>query len=501
MKPKLSFRRLFVLLRQHQNLAEQRDPIFETNRAAKWVAIISMAFFVVYLIIIAILLALSANETRRFTAPELFMGVSPIIFLLDHWVRFLVQQTPSQIIKPYVILPIPKYTCIDCFIINSLFNWGNTFWFAMLIPYCLMSVVFSYGFFASLSLLLLFYIMILANSQCYAIVRTLTSRHVLWWLLPVGVSMAIISPWLIVDFDYMMKFYAVLGSGIESGNILPHLIALATLMALLYVNRRLQYNNVMQELGKISDTAPTKVFDFTVLNRLGELGEYLKLEVKLLSRNKNPRKSFISATLVVIFISAIISFTEIYDTQFMTNFWCIYNFVIYALMLLVRVMGYEGNYIDVLMVHKENILRLLTSKYYFFCLLLILPFILMLPMVIVGKWDLLMLVSYGIFTAGFQHFLLMQLAVYNNKAYPPNEKFTSKGGVSNNYIQMIEATAAFILPMFVISVLELFLDKTVAWIVMMTIGMVFIVTHQLWLRNIYNRMMRRRYKNMESFHA
>ena len=257
----------------------------------------------------------------------------------------------------------------------------------------------------------------------------------------------------------------------------------------------------MQELGKISDTAPTKVFDFTVLNRLGELGEYLKLEVKLLSRNKNPRKSFISATLVVVFISAIISFTEIYDTQFMTNFWCIYNFVIYALMLLVRVMGYEGNYIDVLMVHKENILRLLTSKYYFFCLLLILPFILMLPMVIVGKWDLLMLVSYGIFTAGFQHFLLMQLAVYNNKAYPLNEKFTSKGGVSNNYIQMIEATAAFILPMFVISVLELFLDKSVAWIVMMTIGMVFIVTHQLWLRNIYNRMMKRRYKNMESFHA
>ena len=112
-----------------------------------------------------------------------------------------------------------------------------------------------------------------------------------------------------------------------------------------------------------------------------------------------------------------------------------------------------------------------------------------------------MLVSYGIFTAGFQHFLLMQVAVYNNKTIPLNEKFTSKGGVDNNYIQISEEIAAFSLPLITISVLESFLDNTYAWIVMMGIGVVFIATHKIWLRNIYSRMMKRRYKNMASFHA
>ena len=501
MKSELTFCQLFNLLRRQRNLAERRDPVFEANRAAKWLIGISVAFMIVYLIMFAILLALTANDTRRYTSIEFIMAVSPFIMLLDYWVRFLAQQTPSQIIKPYVTLPIPKYTCIDSFVITSLFNWGNTVWFTLLIPYCLMSVVFSYGFFASLSLLLLFYIMILADSQWYSIVRTLTSRHALWWLLPVGLSVAIISPWIIVDIEFLLKFYAGIGTGIESANVLPHLIALTVLVLLVFVNRKLQYNNVMQELGKLGDTAPTKVYDFNILGRLGELGEYLKLEVKLLSRNKNPRKGFISATAIVVAISAVISFTEIYDTQFMTNFWCIYNFVIYAAMLLIKVMNYEGNYIDVLMVHKENILKLLTSKYYFFCLLLILPFLLMLPMVIVGKWDILMLVSYGIFTAGFQHFLLLQLAVYNNKAIPLNEKFISKGGVDNNYIQTAEAMMVFFFPLVTISILESLFDNTYAWLIMMAVGLVFIATHKLWLRNIYNRLMKRKYKNMESFHA
>lgn len=501
MKSNLSFQQLFKQLRHHRKLAERRDPIFEANKAAKWIVGITMASMVVYLIMLAIMLALTANDSRRYTSLEFIMAVSPFILLADFWVRFIAQQTPSQIIKPYVLLPIPKYACIDSFIITSLFNWGNTVWFTLLVPYCLMSVVFSYGLLFALSLLFFFYIIILADSQAYSIVRTLTTHHSIWWLLPIGMSVIIISPWLINDFDYFLRTYAKIGAGMDTANLIPHLLALIILGTLIIINRKLQYNSVMQELGREKDSKPIKVYSYTALNKLGELGEYLKLEVKSLSRNKNPRKNFITATIVIIVISAIISFTDIYDTQFMTNFWCVYNFVIYAATILVKIMGFEGNYIDVLMVHKENILKLLTAKYYFFCLLLIFPFVLMLPMVFVGKWDIMMLVSYGIFTAGFQHFLLMQVAVYNNKTIPLNEKFTSKGGVDNNYIQILEEIAAFSLPLITISVLESFLDNNYAWIVMMGIGIVFIATHKIWLRNIYGRMMKRRYKNMASFHA
>jgi len=498
---KLTFLQIFRLLHRHRKLADRRDPMYDANKAAKWMVGIFGSLMLVYILMFAVIIALAANDSRRFTSLEVITGVLPFVLLIDFWVRFIAQQTPAQLVRPYLLLPIPKYHCIDGFILTSLFGWGNTTWFVLLVPFCLMSVVFTAGIGASLSLILFWYIIILANSQGYAIVRTLTMKHVLWWLLPAAVSVLIVSPLLIKDITFMFKVYAVIGEAIGNGSMLPHLVALLILGVTVAVNRRLQYNGVMEELGRQNVSAPKTIIKYSFLERLGELGEYLKLEMKMVTRNKNPRKAFITGVVAIVAISALISLTDIYDTSLMTNFWCIYNYVIFAAMLLVKVMCYEGNFIDVLMVHKENILRLLTAKYYFFCILLLLPFTLMLPMVFVGKWSVLMLLSYGIFTAGFQHFWLMQLAVYNKKSIPLNEKLIGKGGMENNYIQVLEEMGAFFLPLIVIQILEAVFNQQVAWLTMMGIGIVFVAGHKLWLRNIYHRMMKRRYKNMESFHT
>ncbi|MDD4534534.1 MAG: DUF5687 family protein [Prevotella sp.] len=496
----LSFYQLFRLLRRHRELSEKRDPIYEANKAAKWLVGISFTFMIAYMLMFAVILAMGANESKTLTSPEFIMAALPVILLIDYWFRYISQQTPAQIVKPYVLLPIPRYTTVDCFILRSLFNWGNTIWFTILIPFCMMSVLFSYGLLTSLSIMLLYYIITLADSQFYSITRTLVINKMLWWILPISASVLLITPGLILGFDDFFIFYSNIGTGLENGNIIPHVVALVILIGLVEINRRVQYHSIWDELGKQKDTSPKTIHKLSFLERYGDMGEHLKLEVKSLLRNKNPRKSFISSIAVIVVISLLITFTEVYDTSFMTNFWCIYNFVIFAVMMLVKVMSFEGNYIDVLMVHKENILKLLTAKYYFYCGLLILPFILMLPMVFVGKWSILMLLSYGLFTAGFQHFTIMQLAVYNNKKIPLNEKFISKGGVDNNYIQMLEVIGTFIIPITLIQILETFLGTTYAWFTMMAIGVGFIAAHRLWLRNIYNRWMKRRYKNMESFH-
>jgi hypothetical protein len=203
----------------------------------------------------------------------------------------------------------------------------------------------------------------------------------------------------------------------------------------------------------------------------------------------------------VVVLSIVISFTEVYDNPLMTNFWCIYNFAIYGAMILVRTMSFEGNYIDALMVRKENILQLLTAKYYLFCILLLLPFVLMLPMVIVGKWNIMMLLSYGTFTAGFQYFMLMQMAVYNKQKLPLNEKFIKKGGIDNNYIGVLVIARVLSSCHYLFQILEAFFDQFIAWMVMLLIGVGFIATHKLWLRNIYQRIMLRKYEKLEAFHS
>ena len=69
-------------------------------------------------------------------------------------------------------------------------------------------------------------------------------------------------------------------------------------------------------------------------------------------------------------------------------------------MTLITIMCYEGNYIDGLMSRRESILQLLTAKYYFNVTLLLIPPIILLPLMIIGKMSVWMNIGYFFFTAG-----------------------------------------------------------------------------------------------------
>ena len=459
---------------------------------------------ILYLMFFAIIFAMVANSSNSITSLEFMFGLAPFILLIDFLLRFTMQQTPAQLVKPYIMLPIGRYTCSDIFVLTSMLNTSNLIWMAMLIPYAIMSVLFSFGWWSTLLFLLVWYLLIVANSQWYLICRTKIIDSQFWWVLPIIVYALIFSPFYLgsnAGSSKFFNFYGHPGTLIEEHSVLPLLAAAAILILLFTINRRLQYTHIRTEL--IGHAAKTlhHTTQLRALDKYGEVGEYLKLEIKSIMRNKNPKKSFIASTVVVLIFSMLISFTDVYSGKFMGNFWCIYNYVIYGATMLSRVMCNEGNYIDALMVRKQNLFTLLRAKYIFFSILLLLPFLLMLPTVIFGEWTLLMVVSYGIFTAGFQYFILFQLAVYNKQTIPLNTKFLAKGSVENNYFQIVVQLVAFFFPLLGISLLQAFLPDTIAYAVMLIIGLAFVATHKLWLKNIYNRMMVRRYENMASFRA
>lgn len=490
----------------------------EKNKVAKWLMYIVSGMMIVYLIMFAIMFAMIANELRTMSSIEFLCCMIPVMMLIDFGVRFMGQQTPSQIIKPYVLLPIPKYTCIDFFLTGQMLNWSNFMWFMMLVPYCLMSVLFSYGFWSCMGLLLFFWLMELCISQFYLIVRTLINDTMLWWLMPISIVLLgmapavswgelsfatlLSSPQKLIDFETMFRFYGQIGAGIEDGSPLPYLGILALLAALFFINRKIQYAHVMSEVSRVEQITIVKnTSDMRFLERLGTLGLYLGLEIKTSLRNKNPRKSLISGIVIVVVFSLVIIFTDVYDNNYMGNFWCLYNYTIFGAMTLVKIMCNEGNYIDGLMVRKENLLQILNAKYWFNCIILLLPFCLMMPTVFSGKWSFLMVFSYGVFTAGFQFFLLFQLATINKMSMPLNTKFISKNGMENNYWQVAIEMICLFVPVIFVSLLQVALGNTWAYITMLVIGIAFIATHRLWLRNIYNRFMRKRYGLMEGFRA
>ena len=490
---------LFRLLRQNKKLSEKRNVMFEANQYGKFFAYLGLAFFFVYFLGIGTFLGwVAATEDEQ----QMVFFILPFLLILDFGMRFMSQQTPVMMVKPYMLIPISKYAAVDSFLISLLFDSGNFMWWSLFLPYTFICVCGSMTLLQGLGMLLLLHLMILVNSQWYLLVRTLVNRSMFWWALPAVVYGSLILPLFLLSnkavdklFDQVFDFI-----GEWAFTWTAFLVCLVLFVVLFFLNRRLQMHLIYAEISKQEKTNLKRVSEFSALNRFGQIGEYLKLEIKSTMRNKAIRTRFIQGVAIITMLSLMIAYTDTYTSNFARNIWCLYCFVFFGAVNLVKIMGPEGNYIDLLMVHRENILTLLRAKYYFYCAIVLLPFLLLLPPIISGKFSLLMILAYLFITTGPEYFLLFQLAIWNKQTLPLNDKITGKNQFENK-LQLIIELVVFFVPVALVLILQAIFSEDIAFIIMIVIGLAFTIAEPYWMRNIYHRMMQHRYENLDGFHS
>lgn len=490
---------LFFLLRKNTKLSEKRNPMFEANQYSKLFGYIMASILAIEFIALGTFLGwLAAKED----APEMLFYIMPFLLILDFGMRFMTQQTPLMLVKPYLLTPISKYTAIECFLVNQVLNLGNLFWMVIFLPYVFIVWCGGLPFWSAIGMLLLLHFMVVVNSQWYLLVRTLVNQSMFWWALPAAFYGLLIGPFFLLPDEILDKYTDFIEGMVDHMNSLWWLFLLfAVLFVILFaINRYLQMHLVYDEISTKEKAKLKHVSQFTALDRFGQIGEYLKLELKSVMRNKAIRTRFLQAVILPTMFSLCIAFLDIYKTSFERNFFCLYAFIFFGAANLVKIMCPEGNYIDLLMVHKENILTLLRAKYYFYCAVLLLPLLITLIPVFTGKFTILMILAYLLTATGPVYFMLFQLAVWNKQSLPLNDKITGKNQMENKW-QGIASMVAMFAPVILVLLLQAFFSENVAYITLIIIGAAFTLTESWWLRNIYRRMMKRRYVNLEGFHA
>jgi hypothetical protein len=407
-----------------------------------------------------------------------------------------------MLVKPYLLMPISKYTAVDCFLVSQLFDSSNLIWMSLFLPYTFICVCGSMTFLEGLAMLLLLHLMILTNSQWYLLVRTLVNKSLFWWALPAVVYGAFIVPFFLLSDKSADKLFDLIFDFIGEHGFTWYAFAFFIILftILFIINRTLQMRLIYDEISKQEKTKLKHVSEFSALNRFGQIGEYLKLEIKSTMRNKAIRTRFIQGVAIITMLSLMIAYTDAYTGNFARNIWCLYCFVFFGAVNLTKVMCPEGNYIDLLMVHEENILTLLRAKYYYYCAVLLLPFLITLVPVIMGKFSLIMVLAYLFTVTGPIYFLLFQMAIYNKQTLPLNEKLTGKNQMENKWQIIVSMTTMFA-PVIMISLLQLVFSADVAYWILFLTGVAITFTEPYWLRSIYRRMMVRRYENLEGFHS
>ena len=490
---------LFLELRRHGKLAEKRHPMYEKSKFGKFWMYFMSVFWAGYLIFFGTTFAFAFDGGAKEAYHVMNSGLI-FILALDFLLRLPFLKTPTQEVKPYLLLPIKRSRLIDFLLLRSGLNSFNLLWLFLFVPFAIITVTKFYGIGGILTYCIGIWLLIVFNNYWYLLCRTLMDERIWWVLLPIAVYGGIAAALFIPDNSPLFGFFIDLGEGFITGNILTFICVLVAITLMWFINRSIMQKLVYNELNKTEDTTVQvkTVSEYKFLDRYGEIGEYIRLELKLLLRNKVCRKSLYSVTAIVLIFSLTISFSDIYDGG-SRDFFVLYNYIIVGILFLSPLMSYEGNYIDGLMSRKESIYSLLRAKYILYSIALIIPFVLMIPGMVTGRVSVLGCIAWIVFVPGAVYFCLFQLAVYNNKTLDLNAKMTGRQNVGTG-LQNLISGAAFGVPLLLFFVLNATVGKEITPWILLVIGILFIATSRWWLRNVYHRFMKRRYKNMEGFH-
>ena len=493
---KLSFWKTYKEIGQLNSLQDKRHPMFEKNKFSKFLIYFMFLYYAGILILMGAMLP-EAFDGSMANFHVLDSGFFYLLFA-DFWCRFFLQQTPAQQMKPFCILPIRRMRIMDIYLIRAALSWGNLFLFCFLVPFGFLSVFAYYDFWALLGWLFGWWLLIVADSYWYLFCRALIIKNIFWLALPVAVDAALVCATLLPSDNILGDFFIDWLEQFIFWNPLAYLIPVALIALLFWANKRLQGAMIYDEVAKKEEKEMKHAAEFKALNRFGVLGEYLKLEIRMRTRNKVCRTQMITGLSLIVLFSVLVSFSDVYDNTFMHNFIALYNYMVLSTMTLTSIMGFEGNYIDGLMSRHESIYDLLRAKYFINLVLLLLPFLLMTPTMVTGKISLLMNLGYLFMTGGIMIPSMFQLAVYNHDTMPLNAKMTSK---SQNWVQQVISLVVLFAPILIAVGSVAVFGETWGYILLIILGSIGIGTHRFWIRNIYKRFLVRRYVNMEGFRA
>ena len=135
---------LFLDLRKHGKLAEKRNPMYEKSKFGKFWMYFMFVFWAGYLIFFGTTFAFAFDGGATEAYHVMNSGLI-FVLVLDFLIRLPFQKTPTQEVKPYLLLPIKRNRLIDFLLIRSGLDGFNLFWLFLFVPFSIITVTKFYG--------------------------------------------------------------------------------------------------------------------------------------------------------------------------------------------------------------------------------------------------------------------------------------------------------------------------------------------------------------------
>ena len=407
-----------------------RSASFKANLAIK----IFMIFGALYFMVVFLGLGIGAFyiiEKQGWGDPLLIVNQFMIYYLvMDLYIRYMLQKMPITNIKPLLYLPVKKSQVVTYSLgktVVSFFNWSHAFFF---VPFSIVLLIEGYSPIGVIG----WHLGIMALFYCNNFINVLVNNkdNVFYALLGVVLVLGACQYYELFNITvytspffkalYEMPWMAFLTWGL--------LISLAS-SAYIYFK-----GHMYLDAGLAGKKSLAKTEDYAWLNRFGNLGTFLKNDIKLIRRNKRSKTSVIMSFFFIFY--GLLFFTggiEAYDGPVWKIFAGIFISGGFLFSFGQFVPSWDSAYYPLMMSQNIRYREYLSSKWYLIIIATILSTILASFYIYFG-WDAYLAVIVGaIYNIGVNSYLVLWGGAYiktpidltsNKKAFGDKQSFNSK---------------------------------------------------------------------------
>ena len=489
---------IFKTLRNHQWKAFRRHPMFDSNILLEIYKYSVFGLFGFWLLIFGFVLFNILSEQGAYNnAIDSFNYILLYLLLFDFTFKYMLKQSQSMQIVTYLTLPIKRKTLIKFLILKELSDIWNLYFLLPLIPFVFKAILPHYGYMSAFLYLLFFYLLCIGNSFLVNIANNLLKRNRWLLFLPFMIVAAIVGITFIPGV-YIEDNVVKVVSYILEKNILIWAMVCTVFAVIWRVYLSMMDADIYRAMqGKQLSTAGMSL-NIPFFGRLGKIGALMNLEMKMILRSKRLRPQLIFGLYFFVFYIYMVIYSDFKESYYFRLFFTMYGIAAIGVLMAQLIFTTESSYFDGLMARKSSLLDMLKGKYYLYVSFSGLILIVITVFVFLGKLDFLFLISVFFFSIGVVFFVIFQNAVYNKNYLNHVESgwFNWKDNTSNMALLMaLYMMALFALVMMVNTIF----NETVANYFMLVTGLFFTVTANYWLKWIYSRFLKRKYKNMEGF--
>ena len=489
--------RLSVFL-SHQWLSFWRGR--NANKSLALQIIIGFFYLLIFLEIAGLGIALP------FFIKELLPGKDPIVvftsyiiyyYLLGLLARFQLQELPSLSIQPYLAQNISRNTMLRFLHVRSLVHVINFLPLFVFVPFTLVIIAPTYGALSATCFLILQLALVINNHFITMFIKRKSVNNS-WYFITVLLLIAGLK-----GLDYL----GVLSFEQTSSYIFmlvlkyPMLCLLGVAMAVitfLVNNRYLRNHLYLEELVNEKKLNISK--HYSLLDKYGEIGEIISLELKLIFRNKRPRSTVIISGVILLY--GLFFYPQYLKSE---NFTMLFLFALLVTGIFITNYGqflfsWQSGHFDGLMSYHLNMKQYIRAKFSLFVVVCSLQFLLSTFYVLMGWRIFPIQLAAFLYSIGVNTFVTIYAATFNYK-YLNLTKSASMNFQGIGAVQWLQSLLVAFGPVLVFYLLNRFAGYWVAVGTISLIGIAGLAFNRMLINWLAGQFHFRKHKILEGFRA